>query len=425
MARSWSAGHSLLRNSVYIMLTTGVNSVLGYVFWIVVARTYAAYQVGIASALIAAMTFVAAIANFGTSPALIQLLPRAHDDREWSRTLSTSILTGTVAGLLIALLCAAVILPAVSHSLSVVRATVAAAALFTVGVAIWSVSLISDYLFIAERRASNMVARNFAFGVFKLILVAALSLVAARSALSIFGSWIAACALSLWLAYVFLLPRLEHRFRFSSAGTLSALRATAWSYAGNYLTTLGNVIPFALLPVLVVARLSATDNAYFYLTWLLGGAFFTISSAVGSALFAEGASDPARINAQTRSAVRITAALLGPMMVLFLVGGHALLTLFGPRYAAHGTTLLILLTVSAIPDAITNIYIARLRSQGRLGFPAATNMGMAAVTIIGAWVLLPSLGITGAGVAWLVAQSAGSVAVLVDVILRRRSARSS
>ena len=97
------------------MLTTGINSVLGYVFWIVAARSYPTAVIGVGAALITAMTFIAVVANLGTSPALIQRLPRARDDEEWSRTLSTSLITGAVAGLAIALLAALVILPAVSQ----------------------------------------------------------------------------------------------------------------------------------------------------------------------------------------------------------------------------------------------------------------------------------------------------------------------
>ncbi len=411
--------HSLLRNSGFIMLTDGVNSGLGYVFWLVVARFYRADQVGVAAALIASMTFIAALANLGTSAALIQQLPRAQDEAEWSRTISTGIATGALAGFIIALLAELLILPEVSPSLAVTGTSALYALLFAAGVALCSVTMISDYLFIAERRSENMTARNFSFGVLKLTLVAAVPLLAAASALSIFGSWVAGYALSLVLAYVLLLPRLRYRFRFSPRGTLRTLRCMVRSYLGNYLTTLGNVIPFALLPVLVIARLSDAQNAYFYVTWLLGGAFFTISGSVGSALFAEGAHDLERVEALGRSAVKVTAALLLPMMLLFFIAGDTLLSVFGSNYSVYGGTLLIVLTASAVPDAITNLYIAKLRAQNQLGFPAATNMVMAAITLGGAWLLLRPLGIVGAGVAWIAAETAGSLAVLIHIAGRR------
>src|SRR5919107_1816923 len=114
-------GSSLLRNAVYIMLTTGVNSALGYVFWLVVARSYAAEEVGVASALIAAMAVVAGAA----------------------------------------------ILPALSDDLSLIDDDAARLLLFAGGVAAWSVAAVSDYLFVAERRTQHMFTRNLVFGVVK------------------------------------------------------------------------------------------------------------------------------------------------------------------------------------------------------------------------------------------------------------------
>ncbi|HEX8075834.1 MAG TPA: lipopolysaccharide biosynthesis protein [Thermoleophilaceae bacterium] len=422
--RSAMPGRSLLRNSAYIMATTGINSALGYVFWIVVARTYATDEVGVASALIAAMSLLAAIANLGTSAALVQRLPTRRADADWSRTTTASLATGTVAGLAFGLV-GALVLPELSSHLDAVGSQAAYALLFTVGVALWSLSVTSDYLFIAERRTENMFVRNLVFGLAKLAAVVAIAQAGDESALGIFGSWIAGCALALTVAFVVLVPRLGRRYRPTLSGVGSEIRGMGTSYAGNYVISIGNQLGVFLLPVLVVSRLSATDNAYFYVAWVLGGAFFVISSAIGSALFAEGANDPPTLDQQSRSSVRITAALLGPMMLFFFVAAGWLLGLFGQAYADHAQTLLILLTASAVPDAITNLYVARLRAQGRLAFPAAMTMGMAAITVTTAWILLPPMGLAGAGVAWLAGQCTGSVACLADALRGRSRVRTA
>src|SRR5207248_1863509 len=108
---------SLQRNAGYIMITTGVNSALGYLFWLLVARSYDAHAVGVASALIAAMTVVAALADLGTSTALIQRLPAQRTDPDWSRTLTASAVIASLAGLAVAVLAAAVVLPQFSSCL--------------------------------------------------------------------------------------------------------------------------------------------------------------------------------------------------------------------------------------------------------------------------------------------------------------------
>ncbi len=41
------ANDSLYRNSIYLMLSTGVMAVFGFFFWVINARLYSAEQVGI------------------------------------------------------------------------------------------------------------------------------------------------------------------------------------------------------------------------------------------------------------------------------------------------------------------------------------------------------------------------------------------
>jgi O-antigen/teichoic acid export membrane protein len=292
--------------------------------------------------------------------------------------------------------------------------------LFAGGVVVWSLSAVADYVFVAERRTENMFTRNLVFGAAKLAIVVALALAGDDGAIGIFAAWVAGCAVSLAVAYVLLLPRLARRYRPALAGVAREVRQMGSLYAGNYFVTLGYLLTTFLLPLLVVVRLSAEETAYFYVAWLLGGAFFTVTASVGSALFAEGTNDPDALARQTRSAVRISAALLTPLMVVFFAAAGPILGVFGEEYADNGTTLLILLTASAVPDAITGLYIARVRAEGRLVFPAVTSMGMAAATLIGAWFLLPSMELAGPGVAFIAAHVAGSVACLVHARLRSR-----
>ncbi|MEA2375753.1 MAG: hypothetical protein QOD53_2216, partial [Thermoleophilaceae bacterium] len=222
--RTALADRSLLRNAVYIMLTTGVNSALGYLFWLVIARTYDAREVGVASALIAAMTVVAALAELGTSTALIQRLPSQRTDSRWSRTLTASVVTAAVAGVAFGVVAAAAILPSLSHSLSVVDSSAAYLLLFVGGVAVWSLSVVSDYLFVAERRSQNMLARNTVFGVVKLAAVVVLAAAGDRGTLGIFAAWVGGCAVSLAVAYAVLMPRLARRYRPALAGVAREVR---------------------------------------------------------------------------------------------------------------------------------------------------------------------------------------------------------
>jgi O-antigen/teichoic acid export membrane protein len=82
---------------------------------------------------------------------------------------------------------------------------------------------------------------------------------------------------------------------------------------------------------------------------------------------------------------------------------------------SHATALLTLLCAAALPDVFTNLATMSLRVRGKLGWAAALNLGMAGLALGLAWIWLPQFGIIGGGWAWLAAQSAGSVAVLLPV----------
>ena len=54
--------------------------------------------------------------------------------------------------------------------------------------------------------------------------------------------------------------------------------------------------------------------------------------------------------------------------------------------------------------------VAISRVTHRLAFSTALNLGILVVTLAGAWILMPRMGIAGVGVAWLGAQTLGAIA---------------
>jgi O-antigen/teichoic acid export membrane protein len=417
-------GSSLHRNSGWIMLTIAITSGLGYAYWLAAAHLFPPREIGLANGLVSLMTITAIVANLGTAPALVHRLPELRTVAEWSATLSASLVGGAIVGLLAGALVLAA-LPALSPELAAVRGQPLLVALFLAGTSACICSTVLDYAFIAERRGSAMALRGATFAVVKipLVLAPAVAFGTAHGTTVIFASWVLGYACSCVLGVAVMVPRLRPGFRLRLRGGGSELRRSGRLLAGSYVTSLGNALPIYLLPVIVVTRLSAAANAYFYITWMVGGIFFMISSAVGSSLFAEGSNAPERLGAQARASVRATALMLLPAILLVLAAGEQILGLFGPEYAAQGTHLLWVLTLASIPDAITNLYVPVLRVRRRLRAAGTLTMGMAAFAIAGAWVIAPSGGLTGIGLVWLAAQALGSVWVGLDLLATRHAPR--
>ena len=416
----WKA-EPLVRNSAYLMLTTVVNGAVGYVYWIVAARLGTTTEVGVATAAIAILFLTSMATNLGIGPALIQALPRVgHDDRRWSSMVNASIVVAFAAGVVGSAIVATT-LPMVLPRFDAVLRSPFPFAMFVLGAGLFSATLIADCVFVSERRGARMLVRNIVFALGKLALIVVPVLLGMRlSASVIVTSFVLGTVMSLGVALV-QLHGLGRTYRRTLAGGAEAWRALRGNLAAHHLTWLGANLPQYVLPPIVVARLTASDNAFFSMAWTVGGVFFTVSPAAAAALFVEGASSQDRLGRSTRKSAVLITGLLGPAMLVFLLFGSQIMRLFGAEYSRPTQTLLRILVVSAIPDGVTNLYTSVLRVRRRIRTAAALNLFMAVVALGGAWILLPRLGVSGAGWAWITAQTLGALVVGVLVLRDRRA----
>jgi O-antigen/teichoic acid export membrane protein len=404
---------SLMRNSLFIMSTTVVNSALGFVFWILAARLFTAHDVGLTAAIVSASTIVVLLASLGVGGMLIQTLPRQGKPADWSRTFWAGMATAMATSLVIG--CAAVVLLSLFARQLAVLHSLTYATLFVVGTVALTAGTAFDYIFIAERTAGNMLTRNSIVSASKVLIVVLFSLVVGSSALNLLGAWAGSSVVGLGFGIVLLIRRV----RILRPPKTSVLVRTAVGLrsrlAGNQLIGMGaSLLPY-LLPLLVTAILSPTDNAYFYTTWMMAGMFLIISPALSQALFAEGTHSPHDLRAKARSALTITYAMLIPCVVGVFAMGGIMLSAFGPAYEQHALGLLRIVLLASIPDAVTNVYVAVLRVRGRLVTAAGLNLGMGAGTVALCWVLLPVLGISAVGWAFLAMQLCGCLFVILDL----------
>jgi Na+-driven multidrug efflux pump len=100
-----------------------------------------------------------------------------------------------------------------------------------------------------------------------------------------------------------------------------------------------------------------------------------------------------------------------------------LLSAFGHAYSDHAVGLLRLAALASIPDAVTNVYVGVLRVEARLTAAASLNLGIGIGTLIISWFLLPVIGISAVGWAFLAMQLCGCVYVVFDWRRQRSCAR--
>jgi O-antigen/teichoic acid export membrane protein len=202
------------------------------------------------------------------------------------------------------------------------------------------------------------------------------------------------------------------------------LRPIASLLLGNNIgMTLGIVAVFAM-PLLVVAQLGSRANAYFYGPWSVFLGLQLVAASFATALLVEGADPTSHRAALMRATVWQSWRVLLPAVALLCLLASPILSLFGPNYEAEGTALLRLLALACIPNVLVAVAIAKARLYERpwtiVSIHGATSflgIGLSAI-------LLPVMGIEGAGVAWLAAQSLVGAIAALNAAARRRGQTS-
>ena len=414
-------GDSLVRNSLYMMAATVATAVLGYIFWIVAARVFSTAQVGIASAVISLCSTVALLTYLGPAAMLVERLHTYEQPHAWNSFIvrtcaATAAVTAAVA---------AVAIPLMAHARGYGSyfGAAGAAVLAVTGASVWTVVQMYCSAFIAARRADGMFAVQGLISLFKVLLVVPLC-AAGLGAPGIVIAWVGSSVIGAAAGAFWLLPRIEpgaapaaaageQRGRRARHARRPRKRAGYVSHlVGQHLTSVGGQMTPLLLPVLVVARLGAGCNAYFYITWMIGSVFFMVSPSISQALFAESVRNDVGLRPTVMKAFRIAAFLLIPAIVAMVAGGKLILAIFGQSYVRAGYGLLVLLAISAMPDAVSNVAVAICRATNRLGYSASINLGILAVTVVSAWLLMPRFGLLGVGIGWLAAQALSALACI-------------
>ncbi|MDH6140427.1 O-antigen/teichoic acid export membrane protein [Kitasatospora sp. GP30] len=412
---------SLTVNSLGIMATTVVNAGLGYGYWTLAARIMPSAEVGLGSAATSALVIISLVVHLGAGVGLIARLPQRGTAEQWRLTV-VATLAATTGGTLLVAAVAELPLGLLVAPLGPLTRDPWFALWFVLGAAGWTGSGVLDYLFIAERRAGLMLVRNAATAVAKLGGLAVVAVAAPRTgAMGLLLTWSLSGLLGTGAGLVLCHRRVRPLGRVPLRAAGAELLLLARPALGHHAISVAGLVPTYLLPVAVTARLGAGANAAFFITWMIGSAIFMISPAVSSALLAEGSHlrHSAEGGGQRGGLRRIALRSLGvtvasitvPAGVLCAIG-HPVLGIFGAGYR-QGYGLLVVLVLSAFPDAVSNVAVATLRVRGRLNRAAALNAVIAAIAVAGTWFSTPPLGILGAGVSWLGAQLVGALAVLV------------
>jgi O-antigen/teichoic acid export membrane protein len=410
---------SLYSNAFYLMFSTAGTSILGFVFWNIMARCFSRSDVGIGSALNAASGLVSSIATLGLGIGLVRFVPEVKD-RAASLINSAFTLAGiaSAAGALIYLLGLQHFAPA----LGFLRTNFWLACFFVLLTIGATVAGLVDQSLIAARTSGFVFWKNLTASLLKLPLP--VLVFASLKGYGIFAGGGAAVLAALMLALFLFLPRAYDGFipRPQWDGGLLK-RVLPFSFC-NYLSGLLNSMPGYIYPLMVLNILGPEQNAYFTMAWMIAMVLTIIPGSLAQSLFAEGSHNPGRLGGDGRRSLLISLLLTLPAVgVISLLGGW-LLHCFGPAYARHSTGLLHILVLSIIPVCINSFFMTINQVKKHVPLIILQSAFLAVTSLaLGYW-LLGKTGLEGIGAAYLLAQSLLAVIVFRPIWRELRGRKS-
>lgn len=403
----------LYRDGYAILFSRGLTAVLGIGYWAVAARLYPAPTVGFNTAVLSAMMLVSGLAQLNMGTLLPRYLPVMGGSR---RRLVEVTYAGTLVVTLVVAALAVLVIPRLIPGLGELGEVAPTALLFVAGALAFTIFALQDFVLIGLKRAVWVPAENLASALLRLSLLPLLHGPLPR--LGIIVSWIVGAGALIppvtWLVH----RRLRKLERASEPS--ARLRPIAAQLLGNNIGMALAIVAVFGMPLLVVAQLGGRANAYFYGPWSVFLGLQIVSSSFATSLLVEGADPASRRVALMRATLWQSWRLVIPAVALLCFLASPLLSLFGPNYEAEGAALLRVLALTCIPQVLVAAAIAEARLYERPWTVASIYGGTAFLGLGLSAILLPVMGIEGAGIAWLAAESlVGAVAALHAAARRR------
>jgi O-antigen/teichoic acid export membrane protein len=389
------------RDGLALVLSSALTSGVGLLYWVVAARLFDATTVGVNSVALSTMMLLASAAHLNMTYALLRFVPVAG---VFARRL---VVGGYAAGATVAALAGTVFAlgaPLWAPELVAVAGHGPLVAFFAVATPVSAIFVMQDYVLTGSGRATVVPTENLMFSLLKLGLLAVVAVLVIPGGIAV--SWVAATGvvvvvLNLWLL-LRELPRFGRRTQARAVPiTLGAIaRFVRADYAG---AVFWQVAMFGL-PVIVLARLDAAAAAAYGVVWTIAQSLYLVSSGMGQSMVAHGAAEPGRVEEARRAAVRRSLALVVPAAIVVAAAAPLVLSIFGAHYAETGGWALALAALSAIPNVVTASTVSAARVRQRMGVLFGVPATVTVLVVTMSWLLMPMLGITAVGLAWLVAQ---------------------
>jgi O-antigen/teichoic acid export membrane protein len=390
---------SLTINALALMTATiGANG-LGLVFWAVAAHLRPPAVVGQTSAIIAAMALLSMIAQLNLTNVIVRLLPAAG-------RLGTYLVARAYLVVVFLSLVAGLVYCVSGLGRHVVTGGWLQYVGFSVGVPVLAVFALEDSVLTALRLAPWVAAENITTAIARIALLPVLF----ETAMGAVWSWVLPALAAAVIVNSLLFGRALPAHG-KVPGTLPGRRRILSFVAAEYTANICAAASIQVIPLIVVWRLGAAAAAYLTLPWLIASGITLVLWNVSASFVVEAAGSHGHPGALLRRSALLWGGIALAALIVCVAAARPLMELVGGQYVAEGVPLLRLIGLSTPFTALVIIYSTLVWLDQRVwllaGFQACAGALLLAVVLL----LLPRLGLTAVGWAYLGTQAALAAAV--------------
>lgn len=401
---------SLYRNSIYLMSSTFIMSILGFFFWMINARLYTPAEIGIATTLISTSALIVNIGLLGLNSSVIRYLPTWKDKNSF-----INLIFFCISGASLVVAVAFVILSAqFAPKLHPVFLDGVFMLFFIFFIGVSSLNTITDSLFISYRSAQFVLIIYTIMSISRILFAVVLPKTLHNA---VFYAYAFSIIIAAVLSIIFLRKYLGYRF--ARNWKIKELGET-WRYSfSNYVSSIVAGIPTLILPLFILNRIGSAQAAYHYIGMTIASAIFVIPQSITQSLFSEGSHNEKELKSLVKKTLLFSVSLLSVPVVLFILFGKYLLILFGKDYSANVYLYLCLLILSAYPLAVNYVCYSIVKIKKMNKELVGVNVINTIIFVI-LYFSLIRFGLMGVGVAWLTGNIIAAIIYVIAVFMAFR-----
>lgn len=382
----------LFYNAWYMFGGNLIPGILGFIFWTLASRLYSTTDVGIASAVISAASFVSITASLGTNMGLIRFLPETPRPRDLINSVfGFNIVFSLLFGLLFL------------GGLSVWAVRLQPAFEDASFSALFFVFLISSTLgtsirdtFVAYRRSDHALVYTLIVNVIRLLLLAVGK---PFGFVGLVGAVAAGFLVAFLVSMFFLSSRVSSEIRWSPRFSWLDIQPMALFSISNFITIIILNMTPTVIPLMTLQILGPEANAHSYMVLMIGALLTSPGVALATSAFVEGSNDISRYRIILRRALIVALAITFAGSAILALLTSELLLWFGPAYVQEGATLLRVLAFTAPLVVLNQMFFTYMRLENKTGSLVVTSLVQVFSTLAISNYLLPFVGIIANGIA--------------------------